>query len=89
MSHKLLERKIDDGEQYQQRRSLRINGIAGDHNESGADCLKKVKDEERKKLGVNVADCAHDRAHRVGRKTDARGNVVDCRQMIVRSQRGG
>ena len=58
-----------------------VSGIAGDNNESGADCLTKVKVEVRK-LDVNVADC--DRAHRVGRKTDARCNVVDCRQMIVR-----
>ena len=58
--YKLLERKIDDGEQCQRRRSLRINGIAGDNNESGADCLTKVKDEVRK-LGVNVADCEYDR----------------------------
>ena len=69
--YKLLERKIDDGEQYQRRRSLRINGIAGDSNESGADCLTKVKDEVRK-LGVNVVDCEYDRSHTVGPKTDAR-----------------
>ena len=81
--YKSLERKIDDGEKYQRRRSLRINGIAGDNSKLGSDCLTEVNDEVRK-LGVNVADCEYDRAHRVGRKTDARGNVVDCRQMVVR-----
>ena len=50
--------------------------------------MTKVKDEVRK-LGVNVADSEYERTHRVARKTDAWGNVVDCRQMMFGSQRGG
>ena len=78
----LLERKLDDTEQYTRRLSLRINGI-DDGRESDDDCLSKVKD-EISKLGVTVADCEFDRAHRVGRKTDTQGTRVQSRQMIVR-----
>ena len=42
---KLLERKLDDGEQYTRRLSLRVNGIPNDGRESADDCLRKVKNE--------------------------------------------
>ena len=71
----LLERKVDDGEQYALRSSLRVNGIPSDGRGSADDCLSEVKD-EISKLEVTVADCEFDRAHRVGRKTDNQGTRV-------------
>ena len=70
--YKILERKLDDIEQYNieqytRRLSLRINGIPCDG--SAEDCLKNVK-EEVNKLGVTIADCEFDRTHRVGHATD-------------------
>ena len=75
--------KLADGEQHIRRLSLRVNGIPSDGRESADDCLSKVKD-EISKLGVTVADCEFDRAHRVGRKTDNQGTRVQSRHMIVR-----
>ena len=37
----LLERRLDDSEQYSRRSSLRINGIPTAAKETGDDCLKK------------------------------------------------
>ena len=81
----LLERKIDDNEQYSRRTSLRINGIPLPENgvkEPGDDCLEKVKN-VLKDLPEGIPECMFDRAHRVGKKkTDAEGNVSQ--QMLVR-----
>ena len=79
----LLERRLDDSEQYSRRTSLRINGIPGAAKESADDCLKKVKSEVAK-LGVDINDCEFDRAHRVGYTKDREGNPVKDRQMIVK-----
>lgn len=81
----LLERKIDDNEQYSRRFSLRINGIPLPGNgvrEPGFECLEKVKD-VLKNLPETIPECMFDRAHRVGKKKiDEEGNVRQ--QMIVR-----
>ena len=80
-TNNLLERKIDDGEQYQRCLSLRINGIPSKtgEKETGEVCLEKVK-EEVAKLGVDVASLKFDRAHRVGpTRRDPQG-----RQMIFK-----
>ena len=79
--YELLERKLDDSEQYSRRTSLRINGIPYNGKESGEESLQKVKDEVLK-LGVNLADCEFDRAHRVGRVEN--GDVARDRQTIVK-----
>ena len=81
--YNLLERRIDDGEQYSRRFSLRINGIPTAAKETADDCLRKVK-EEVAKLGVNIKDCEFDRAHRVGSAKDSKGVPKKDRQMIVR-----
>ena len=74
----LLERRIDDSEQYSRRTSLRINGINYEKNETAAQCLEKVK-KEVTKLGIKLDDCEFDRAHRIGRSVDGKD-----RQMIVK-----
>ena len=79
----LLERRLDDSEQYTRRQSLRINGIRTSANETAKDCLEKVKGEVAK-LGLQVQDCEFDRAHRVGPTVDRAGNPIKDRQMIVR-----
>ena len=84
-SNQLLERKVDDGEQYQRRPSLRISGIPSlpREVETGDVCLRKVK-EEISKLGVDVKKLHFDRAHRVGVvKKDDKGKPLP-RQMIFR-----
>ena len=86
-SNSLLERKIDDNESYLRRQNLRIIGIpqpADGSNESGDECMEKVK-EEISKLGVPLnLDFALDRAHRIGKqKRDENGISID-RPMIVR-----
>ena len=84
-TNNLLTRKVDDGEQYQRRLSLRVNGIpCGDNEkETGDVCLRKVK-EEVIKLGLNPLDLRFDRAHRVGPvRKDRQGKVLP-RQMIFR-----
>ena len=81
----LLERKIDDGEQYTRRTSLRINGIAcGEKEKETAQvCLDKVK-AEVSKLGLDPESYSFDRAHRIGKeRRDSKGKPLP-RQMIVR-----
>ena len=79
----LFERRLDDSEQYSRRTNLRINGIPYNGIESAVDSLNIVK-EEIVKLGINLADCEFDRAHRVGFSKDKEGNPVKDRQMIVK-----
>ena len=79
----LLERRLDDSEQYTRRTSLRINGIAFDGNETAGESLQKVKDEVGK-LGLNLDDRDFDRAHRVGSPKDQNGKKKKERQMIVK-----
>ena len=81
--YELLERKLDDGEQYSRRTSLRINGIKYTGKETSEESMQKVK-EEVEKLGVNLSDSDYDRAHRVSRPVDKQGNIVKHRQMIVK-----
>ena len=80
--YELLERKLDDSEQYSRRTSLRINGIPYNGKESAEESLKKVKDEVAK-LGVILPDCEFDRAHRIGRVENDGAQVKD-KQMIVK-----
>ena len=79
----LLERRLDDSEQYTRRTSLRLNGIPYSGKETGEESLNKVKAEVAK-LGITIDDCEFDRAHRVGRPKDRDGNMVKERQMIVK-----
>ena len=81
--YELLERRLDDSEQYSRRTSLRINGIPIEQNEKASDCLQKVKTEVAK-LGLNLQDSDFDRAHRVGPAKDAHGVEFKNRQMIVK-----
>ena len=63
-----LENSVDDQEQYQRRLCLRIDGIppvAQGKEESGEQCLKKVK-AVFNELKVNIPDAVIDRAHRIG-----------------------
>ena len=81
----LLERKIDDGEQYTRRTSLRINGIpcGEEEKETNKECLIKVK-AEIAKLGLDPESLSIDRAHRLGKqRNDKQGKPLP-RQMIVR-----
>ena len=64
--HNLLERRLDDLEQYGRRTSLRISGIASGENETAEHCLEKVK-EEIQKVAPELHDGHFDRAHRVGK----------------------
>ena len=79
-----LEKHVDDQEQYQRRLCLRIDGIppvAQGKEESGEQCLKKVKavfDE----LNVEIPDAVIDRAHRIGPAKVVAGKRT--RQMIIR-----
>ncbi len=80
---KLLERRLDDMEQYGRRKNLRIVGIKSDDNETAEKCLEKVKthlQEIAPDLDL-VRDI--DRAHRIGKPTDKNGKPVD-RAVIVR-----
>ena len=79
----LLERRIDDGEQYSRRTSLQINVIPYEKNETAEQCLNKVK-EEVVNLGLSLEDCEYDRAHRVGYPTDRDGKLRKERPMIVK-----
>ena len=81
----LIERKVDDYEQYGRRCNLRINGIPVDdeEREDGRVCLRKVK-EEVKKLNINPDDLRFDRAHRIGKIQKDDGGKVLPRPMIVR-----
>ena len=84
-SNTLLERKYDDLESYTRRQNLRIVGIPEPDvgTEDGEACVEKVK-EEIAKLGLHLdLNQAVDRAHRIGPKTDRRGNRIQ-RPMIVR-----
>ena len=81
----LIERKLDDNEQYGRRLNLRINGIpvGNDEHEDGDKCLRKVK-EEVNKLNLNCDQLRFDRAHRLGKiKKDVNGKILP-RPMIVR-----
>ena len=81
----LLERKVDDGEQYTRRLNLRINGIpCGDkEKETSESCLTKVMAEVGK-LGIAADASSFDRAHRIGPlKRDENGKALP-RPMIVR-----
>ena len=80
--YKLLERKLDDSEQYTRRTSLRISGIKPTENETAEDCLNKVKTAVAS-LGIQLQDCEFDRAHRIGRPTDQNGRQKE-RQVIVK-----
>ena len=79
----LLERRIDDGEQYSRRTSLRISGIPLKVNETAEESLGMVK-EEVQKLGLKISDCEFDRAHGIGHAKDRQGTVLKERQMIVK-----
>ena len=81
--YELLERRVDDSEQYGRRTSLRINGIVMNVNETSQDCLTKVKAVVRNR-GLQLDDSDLDRAHRVGRSTDRDGNPVHECQMLVK-----
>ena len=54
----LLERCVDDNEQYGRRTNLRINGIPSIVDETSEQCLTKVKDEVRKIVGSQLDDRA-------------------------------
>ena len=81
--YELLERRLDDSEQYSRRTSLRINGIPIQEKETSDECLQKVKTEVAK-LGLNLQDSDFDRAHRIGSPKDPRGTARKNRQMIVK-----
>ena len=81
--YELLERRMDDSEQYSRRTSLRINGIPYHGKESAEESLRKVK-VEVVKLGIDIKDDDYDRAHRVGFTKDIQGNPVKNCQMIVK-----
>ena len=81
--YELLERRLDDSEQYSRRMCLRINNIPYNGQESEDECIKKIK-EEIVKLGVQIADEDIDRAHRVGSPNDKEGKPTKKRQMIVK-----
>ena len=72
----LLERCVDDNEQYGRRTSLHINGISSNVNETSEQCLMKVKDEVCKIVGSQLDDRDFDRVHRVGKPIDREGNPV-------------
>ena len=79
-----LQKANDDGEQYQRRLCLRINGIdlpSSGENESSDECLQKVH-EVFDEIGVDVPDTVIDRAHRIGKMAIIKGKQV--KQMIVR-----
>ena len=81
----LLDRRLDDSEQYSRRTSLRLNGIPYSGKETAAESLQKVKDEVSK-LGLEdkLLDFDFDRAHRVGPVRDQNGKLRTDRQMIVK-----
>ena len=81
----LLDRRLDDSEQYSRRTSLRLNGIPYSGKETAAESLQKVKDEVSK-LGLEdkLLDFDFDRAHRVGPVHDQNGKLRTDRQMIVK-----
>ena len=79
-----LEKSNDDGEQYQRRLCLRINGIdlpSSGESESADECLHKVQ-KVFDEIGVDVPDTVIDRAHRIGKLATIKGKRV--KQMIVR-----
>ena len=81
----LYERKIDDNESYTRRQNLRIVGLPeSNEKETEIDCINKVKAEFEKLGDIHVnLDLAIDRVHRIGRRKDLHGNLVN-RPMIVR-----
>ena len=79
----LLERRLDDYEQYGRRTSLRINGVKYAENENADDCLGKVK-KVIQNLGIELDERDFDRAHRVSKPFDREGNPVKDRQIIVK-----
>ena len=81
--YELLERRLDDSEQYSRRTCLRVNGIPYNGNETAEKSLELVKNEVAK-LGVSLSNCEFDRTHRVGFSKDKDGNPVSDRQMIVK-----
>ena len=79
-----LQKSNDDGEQYQRRLCLRINGIdlpSSGESESADECLQKVQ-EVFTEIGVDIPNTVIDRAHRIGKLTTIKGKRV--KQMIVR-----
>ena len=77
-----IEDRNEENEQYQRGLCLRINGIEVSDDESGDDCLDKVK-KVFEDIKVEVPDVAIDRAHRIGKvKRDNNGKPQ--RQIIVR-----
>ena len=79
----LLERRLDDYEQYGSRTSLRINGLKHVENKNAHDCLAMVKNEIQN-LGIDLDERDFDRAHRVGKPIDREGNPAKDRQIIVK-----
>ena len=74
----LLERKYDDLESYTRRQNLRIVGIPEPDGgtEDGDACVAKVKEEIAKlELHLDLNQVV-DRAHRIGPKTDRKGNRI-------------
>ena len=61
-----LQNENDEISQYRHRTCLRINGIPPSNNESGDECLEKVKNLIQD-LGVEIPESCIDRAHRIGR----------------------
>lgn len=63
-----LELRCDDNEQYHRRLCLRFNGmeLKEGRNESGEECLKKIKKVLKDELKVDIPDVVIDRAHRIG-----------------------
>ena len=59
----LLERRIDDGDQYTRRLNLLVDGVPTKRGES-PDSIRTTLVEEFKRLGCAVADFEIDRAHR-------------------------
>ena len=81
-----MEEKIDNNEQYSRRLCLRINEIPlpEDGNESGEDCLDKVKQLISELPDIDIPEVVIDRAHRIGKfKTDENGKIIG-KQVIVR-----
>ena len=80
-----LKNNCDDQEQYQHRLCLRINGIPAPpirQNESGEECLKKIKELLKDQLELDIPGVAIDRAHRTEGPKVVAGKRY--RQVIVR-----
>ena len=80
-----LKNNCDDQEQYQRKLWLRINRIPAPQigeNESGEECLEKVRALFKDQLELDIPDVAIDRAHRIGGPKVVAGKRD--RQVIVR-----